>query len=404
MIIDMDSHMYERRDMWTDYMAAGDRESAIRIVDDALGYPMLRYKGRSPRGSYCWVAEPGPGADMILDPYIGKPQRDQRDGIPARSSYDDIDPAYVDAAARVALLDRTGIDESIVFPQWGLEFEGLFFRNDLEGFRLNLGAWNRYCADMVTDSGGRLHPVAHLSLQGDHIWIVEQIQAAAKAGIKMAFFSADLINGKRLSHPDNYPIWQAFVANDITVTFHINVGSQFIPHAWIENDHETFAALAMSWFSAPPMLALSDLVLNGVLEDFPDMRVCVVELRAPQWLPGWLPGLDTIYAHQPNTAGWNVRTLKLKPSDYIRRQVRFGALIEDPTTAAIKQFGNLFGFGGDWPHPEGVGDPLREFAEAVDLGGDPAAAHAFWGGNAAWALGRDAGGVAVGHARKAATA
>ncbi|WP_157704813.1 amidohydrolase family protein [Sphingobium herbicidovorans] len=385
----MDSHMYEQRDMWSRYMVNKDRENAMAIVDDELGYPMLRYKGRSPRGTYCWMGKPGFDENLLnLDAFMGQPQRDQRDGIPAKMRYEDLPLSYTDAGARVVEMDRQGVGESFVFPQWGLETEGTFFRDDLEGFRLNLESWNRYCADMVIDSGGRLHPVAHLSLQGDQSWVVDQIRAVARAGMKLAFFSADLINGKRLSHPENAPIWQAFIENDVTATFHINIGSKFIPFAWIDNDHETFSAIGMSWLNMPPMLALSDLTLNGTLEDFPDLRVCVVELRAPTWLGDWMAGMDRVYRSQPKMAGWNVRTLKNLPSDYIKRQVRFGALVEDPVANAITTCGNLFGFGGDWPHPEGVDNPLKDFAEIVQFGEDSEAATAFWGGNAAWALGR----------------
>jgi hypothetical protein len=391
MVIDIDAHLYEPRDMWSRYVPSRKKSHAVQIVDDALGYPMLSYKGYSPHGAYCWMGSPQRDADggLVLDSQIGQPQRDQRDGIPAKTRYDDLEPAYTQAGARVALMDKWGIDEQVIFPQWGLEYESMFFREDLEGLRLNASAWNRFGADIVVESAGRLHPVAHLSLQGDQAWVIREIQQISAAGMKLAMFSPGLINGKRMSHPDNAPIWRAFIEHDVTVTFHISINGQFLPPAWVENDHATFATLMQGWFPSGAMLGLSDLVLNGTLADHPDLRVCVVELSGAKWLPTWLPSLDATYDMQPKIAGWNVRTLDQRPSDYVRRQVRFSSLIHEPTKASIESVGDLFAFSSDWPHPEGLLDPVQEFGAAVGAADD--AAHAkFWSGNAAWALGRTA--------------
>jgi hypothetical protein len=51
-IVDMVQHLYEPRDLWGRYCDPGDRDRAISIVDDPLGYPMLSYKGTSPARAY----------------------------------------------------------------------------------------------------------------------------------------------------------------------------------------------------------------------------------------------------------------------------------------------------------------------------------------------------------------
>src|SRR5436190_38267 len=123
MIIDFDSHAYEPRHLWERYADPGDRDQAIRIVDDALGYPMLQHKGVSPPGSFCWISKPGVRDEhgrMDPSPPMGEPQRRQRAGLPALERYEDMDPAYYDMRARRDRLPGWGVDEMIVYPQWGL--------------------------------------------------------------------------------------------------------------------------------------------------------------------------------------------------------------------------------------------------------------------------------------------
>ena len=67
--------------------------------------------------------------------------------------------------------------------------------------------------------------------------------------------------------------------------------------------------------------------------------------------------------------------LSLRPSEYIRRQVKFSPFAGEPVGWMIEQAGDeLFAFASDYPHHEGTDDPIRRFdqtleetpAEAVD--------------------------------------
>ena len=59
-----------------------------------------------------------------------------------------------------------GIDEAVVFPNFGLLWERTLDEN-LGALTANMTAWNRWCASVVTDGRGRVHPVAHLTLRDD---------------------------------------------------------------------------------------------------------------------------------------------------------------------------------------------------------------------------------------------
>ena len=57
-----------------------------------------------------------------------------------------------------------GIDEAVLFPNFGLLWERRLSES-LTALTANMAAWNRWCATVVAEGAGRLHPVAHLTLR-----------------------------------------------------------------------------------------------------------------------------------------------------------------------------------------------------------------------------------------------
>jgi len=158
-VIDSDQHLFEPRDLWRRYADPGDREDALAILDDELGHAWLTWRGR--RLGIADVQWPGE-TDAI-----GERRRREREGEPPLARYDEILPRdYWDPAARLKQLGVIGVDEAICFPNYGLAWERILQR-DLRALTANMGAWNRWCATVVEEGAGRLHPVAHLTLRDD---------------------------------------------------------------------------------------------------------------------------------------------------------------------------------------------------------------------------------------------
>src|SRR5438132_2927360 len=86
-----------------------------------------------------------------------------RAGVPAEASYDDRLPrAFWDPAVRRDDLDRFGLDESVVFPNFGLLWERPL-ADDLEATKVNMTAWNRWAVEVRQEGKGRLHRGARSS-------------------------------------------------------------------------------------------------------------------------------------------------------------------------------------------------------------------------------------------------
>ena len=64
--------------------------------------------------------------------------------------------------------------------------------------------------------------------------------------------------------------------------------------------------------------------------------------------------------------------MPLKPSEYLRRQMKFTPFPTEPVGWLIEQAGpELFLFSSDYPHPEGGHDPLAKFdASMPDVNAD----------------------------------
>jgi predicted TIM-barrel fold metal-dependent hydrolase len=78
-----------------------------------------------------------------------------------------------------------------------------------------------------------------------------------------------------------------------------------------------------------------------------------------------------------------LRRLEAKPSEYVRRHLKFTPFAGEPVGWMIEHAGSeLFMFSTDYPHPEGGRDPLTKFEETL-TGVSEADKERFYAGNMA---------------------
>ncbi|MDH4144343.1 MAG: amidohydrolase [Acidimicrobiia bacterium] len=377
LVIDSDSHLFERPETWVDHIDPSWRDDALRIDNDELGHPWLTHRGR--RLMLTWLCEPG-----RLES-IGDLIEDQRAGRPARFDYArDLPTAHWDPGLRRDRLDEWGIDESVVFPQWGINWE-LWLGDDLGALRANMAAWNRWAVEVRAEGRGRLHPVGHVSLRGDLDWLDGQLAVLAAADIRLALLRTGVVDGKRLSHPDLDQAWSLFERHGVTPTFHVGGTSLvgLLDPAQTDNDDVDYMPLmSFPLHGVDAQVALCDLVLNGVLERHPNLRFAVVELLS-RWLPELAIKLDLAYDNHRRISGHHVQPLSRRPSEYLKSQVRVSAFASEQPASVMAQVGPMLMFGGDYPHPEGFERPLEEYRARSRAQFDPDTAARFFGGNLA---------------------
>ena len=254
-----------------------------------------------------------------------------------------------------------------------------------------MGAWNRWCADVRAEGKGRLHPVAHVTLR-DPAWLEAQVAALGAADVRMAMIGARPVDGKPLSHPDHERMWTAFAEHGVTPTFHVGEQQRAAADGWYTDEPEHFVSpLDAIMLSTAPAVAVTDLIVHGVLARHPDLRVGVIELGGI-WVPGYLPMLDGGWEFTNRLNGGAVAPLDLRPSEYFRRQVRVAAFSYEQPDRLAQQAGDLFMLCSDFPHSEGTDAPLPDY-EARGLDAD--SAHALYRDNIGFLLGGEASTVAA---------
>jgi predicted TIM-barrel fold metal-dependent hydrolase len=113
---------------------------------------------------------------------------------------------------------------------------------------------------------------------------------------------------------------------------------------------------------------LGVLILDGLFDRHPRLRGGCIEQGAG-WVVSWLHHLD--YAQRAfRRTEEPLRRLEDKPSEYVRRHLKFTPFPGEPVGWMMEQAGSeLFMFSTDYPHPEGGRDPLAKFEESLERTG-----------------------------------
>jgi len=373
LLIDADTHLFEPAGMWREYADPADRDVALHMSTDELGYTWLMFGDRR-------LSLGGPHRPGDVDG-IGEFRQGLMNGEPTDFDLAEFNASYADPEARVRQLDSAGFAASIMFPNYGIAWERPL-EHDLRATLANMAAWNRWIVDIAAQGGGRLFPVAHLSLR-DLGWLDAQLDALAKGGIRVGLISPSLVDGRPLSHPDLDRAWASLVDHGITPVFHVANQPRPFDDAWYGEEMEGgITPLSVVFIWAGAALALSDLILNGVLERYPDLRFGIMELSAI-WVAQHMQMMDGGYRH---TARFNGEStgLTLMPSEYFRRQVRVAAFSYEQPRRLMAHAGDVFMACSDYPHTEGTTDALHDY-EATGLVPDNDST-GFFGGNAAFLL------------------
>jgi len=374
-IIDSDQHLYESRTTWLDHVDPAMRDDALRLEDDDLGYAWVRWRDR--RLGLADVQLPG---DTVR---IGRHRQRQRAGEPSEYSYDELLPDdYWEPKARTRRLDELGLDEAVLFPNFGLLWERMLSES-LPALTANMTAWNRWTVTVAAEGAGRLHPVGHLTLR-DPQWLDAELDRLAAGGVRLAMIAPALVDGRPLSHPDHDAIWSSFVDHGVTPVFHVADQPRVFGDGWYTDLGDSFVPTIESVFIwAPPALAVTDLIANGTLAKHPDLRVGIVELSSI-WVPMYLLMLDGGIDFTATLNGQRLAELDLRPSDYFRRQVRVSAFSYEQPERLRAKSDDLYMCCSDYPHSEGTATPMPDYEK---MSSTPGADPGLFGGNVSFLLG-----------------
>jgi len=374
-VIDADTHLTERHDLWTSRAPTGmrDRMPHVTQVD----------------GQATWVVEGEvlgrAGAGGVVD-------KENTKGRSFEALYeweiDRIHEAAYDPAARLELMDETGIYAQIIFPN----VVGLGGQNIAEAvhdvpFRLRcLQIYNDANAEMQADADDRLLPMAILPAW-DVDACVAEAQRAKGLGLRGVNITSDPQDqgGPDLANRAWDPLWE--VCQDLELPVHFHIGASlttmtfFGNYPWPSHDDDSQLAIGGTLLFIGNGRVVVNIICSGMLERYPGLKIVSVESGAG-WVPFILEALD--YEMAENAPKLR-ESLSLSPSGYFKRQIYATMWFErTDLPALVRAVGedNIM-FETDFPHPtclypdplRSANDNMRELSET--------ARHKILGGNAA---------------------
>jgi len=364
-VFDADNHLYENRDSLTKFLP----DSAKRAIDyvDVRGRTKIVVRGQIsdyiPNPTFDVVARPGAQEEYFR---LGNPEGKSRReifGEPMRSI-----PAFRDPAARVELMDEQGLDRTLMFPTLASLVEERL-RDDPDLIHVVVHALNEWLHETWTfNYEDRIFttPVISLPIVDKAI---EELDWVVERGAKVVLIRPAPVPGYRGSRsfglPEFDPFWQRVVEHDILVAMHSSdSGYERYTNDWLGSDSEMlpFEPQAFRMLSAwrPIEDAVSALVCHGALSRFPTLKVAVVE-NGSSWVAPLLKNLADVYKKMP-------QDFLEDPVAVVRRNISISPFWEEDLgeLAEVVGAGNVL-FGSDFPHPEGLADPVSYVKELDGL-------------------------------------
>ena len=265
------------------------------------------------------------------------------------------------ADGRLAVLEQQGLHAALVFPTLASVIEERIGAKAATACALfhSLNRW-------IDEEWGfahknRLFTVPFLSL-ADVDKAVEELDFLLERGARAVNIRPapvpHVAGSRSFGYPEYDPFWARCAEAGVFVTLHGSDSGYDRITQWWTGPQQEFRAFERGSFRGVVDLigrAISDslaaLICHGVFERHPKLKVVSVENGA-QWVAPLLARLARVYGQMP-------KDFKENPRDTFDRHIYVAPFVEDDLTAlkaAIPVERILFG--SDWPHAEGLSEPL----------------------------------------------
>ncbi|HKX78333.1 MAG TPA: amidohydrolase [Novosphingobium sp.] len=359
-IIDVDQHECLPINLWVEEFGA-----AARPMEDAYRKTLIEMKDRT-----------ADDREINADTVFNSKREDA--------------PGTVDTARRLEVMDFIGIERTVIFPGTaGMIAVSLYGSTDRSGFarRLDvpdLRAYGRQLIDAYNDwclrtsrISDRLRPAAILLGETP-----EALYADAKrlidGGIRGLWIpSGTLPGGVAPAHPAHDPLWSLMASARCPIFEHIGGQSGFIvTDGWRKAPAFEGWSLGGEFSMDPWMLTTKHysaqsfvvaMVIGGVFERHPQLAYGTAELTG-HWVGPMAEMMDMWLEHKPFRSTAGARVLTMKPSEYVRRNVRVGCFDFEPIDRYIERFGleEVYCYLSDYPHSAGGTDPIGVSARKLE--------------------------------------
>jgi predicted TIM-barrel fold metal-dependent hydrolase len=357
-LFDADNHYYEPRDCYTRFIDPKHRDKVIRVEKDEEGRDLVMVGDRPftflKHMNFDRAYKPGSLREMLRNLSAGKAAES---GLS-----EEVQPEYVNRDARLALMDRQGVEAALLFPTLGVCVEQ-FMKDDVQQMYANVHAFNRW---LDTDWGfahqNRIFAAPLLDLL-DLDRAVAELEWVLDRGARAITLRPGPAFGRSPADPYFDPFWARVNEAEVLVCFHIaesGYNEMMSVHWGEEANPPSHWQSAFQWTNfygdRPIMDTVSALIFHNLFGRFPNVRIASVE-NGSLWVGYLMKVMDKMKGMGRN-GPWIGGYVKGPPSEVLKRHVFVSPYHEEDIVTLAETIGSSqVLFGSDFPHPEGLAEP-----------------------------------------------
>jgi predicted TIM-barrel fold metal-dependent hydrolase len=348
-VFDADNHMYETKDALTKFLPP----EYAGIIDyvEVHGRTKIAVKGRIsdyiPNPTFERVAAPGAQEEYFK---VGNPE----------------------GRSRRELMDELGLDRALMWPTLASLVEERL-RDDPEAIHAVVHALNEWMHEHWTfNYRDRIFPTPVITLPIVEK-AIEELEWVTARGARIVLIRPAPVPGFRgprsFALPEFDPFWELVQEKDVVVGMHASdSGYQRYLNEWEGvRDDEFTPFKGGSGFAAITGIGhrsiidtVASAIGHGLCTRFPDLKITPVE-NGSGWVRPLLHDMEQAYAFNPHL-------FEEDPVQVFKRNIFVHPFHEDDPKGLVRVLGadNVL-FGSDYPHPEGMADPLSFVDELEGL-------------------------------------
>jgi predicted TIM-barrel fold metal-dependent hydrolase len=386
-VFDADNHFYETTDAFTKYLPK-EYEGLVKYVQVngrtkiALRNLISEY---IPNPTFNKVAPPGaqelefraknPSSKHgVGHADFGSTTEEERKtiaGMPPK--YIESPPSFFNPADRLPVLDELGLDRAMMWPTLASLLEERL-ADDPDATHVMVHALNEWMAEHWTfNYENRIFatPVITLPIVDKAIEELEWVLERGAKAILVRPAPVPGYNGRRRSMalPEFDPFWKRVEQAGILVGMH---GSDDGFQRYL-NQYEGHTSELLPFASKPSAFSalvnaeyrgikdhVASIIGHGLATRFPDIRFMPIE-NGSAWVKPLLANMQKVYSRSP-------RIFDEDPIAAFKRSIMIHPFFEEDVLSLVDAVGadNVV-FGSDYPHPEGLHDPLSFAQEVTSL-------------------------------------
>ncbi|MCV7150127.1 amidohydrolase [Mycobacterium pyrenivorans] len=377
-VFDADNHMYETPDAVSRHLPK-EYDGAVEFIQ-VRGRTRLAVNGKIvhyiPNPTFERVARPGAHIDFYAGTNTDGRTIRQMTGEPIATP-----DSFRRPDARLKLLDEQGVQNALVYPTLANLVEQSAM-DDPELVHALVHALNRWMAEEWTfDYEERIFatPVIALPLVDE---AVRELEWVLERGARAILIRPAPVNGLRgyrsPALPEFDPFWRRVEEANIPVLVHatFTILGDYVK-MWEPGNHQNpfkenaFRNLVAGHRDIHDLIG--SFICHGTFTRFPRLRMASVE-NGTDWVRPLLHDLAHIYGQMP-------QMFEEEPLKVFDRNVWVSPFWETDINELLKIVSpDKLLFGSDYPHPEGLADPLSYYDYVKDQ--DPAVIQKVMSGNA----------------------